>query len=283
MVSLFLVHHLHHFTGYFGQDEINKADFFSVENKNMITVVTLALRHLQSCSCNAYEIGELVRHKHGDMYKVDRNLQLGGAVYSNISLSNHSCSNNTIRNNVGFNGVIRASKTIQNGEEISDNYGHYFQIKSTAERRTTLKTQYHFDCICTACRDDWPGYRDLKYGEIQYICTACKSDVRKASDKKCSKCKKELKLNKLIRLIANINEDVRKALPTLNDENVSSHLTHFSNILREMEGRVKHPCKEFIVCQQLISQCYGLMANVSTVVEEDEEDDDEDDEDEEEN
>ena len=86
--------------GYFGQDEINKADFFSVQNKNMITVVTLALRHLQSCSCNAYEIGELVRHKQGDLYKIDENLQLGGAVYSNISLSNHSCSHNTIRNNV---------------------------------------------------------------------------------------------------------------------------------------------------------------------------------------
>ena len=273
MVSLFLVHHLHHFAGYFGQDEINKADFFSVQNENMITVVTLALRHLQSCSCNAYEIGELVRHKHGDLYKIDENLQLGGAVYSNISLSNHSCCNNTIRNNVGFNGVIRASKTIQNGEEISDNYGYYFQIKSTVERRSTLKTQYYFGCMCTACRDNWPGFRELQYGNTQYICSGCKSEVKKSSDKKCSKCKKELKLGKLLRLLTSFNDDVGKALRTLSNENVNAHLTHFIQIVSEMEGRVKHPCKEFIICQQLISSCYGLSSNMSTVIEKDEEDD----------
>ena len=34
-----------------------------------------------------------------------------------------------------------------------------------------------------------------------------------------------------------------------------------------MEGRVKHPCKEFIICQQLISQCYSLESNMSTVIE----------------
>ena len=267
MVSLFLVHHLHHFAGYFGQDEINKADFFSVQNKNMITVVTLALRHLQSCSCNAYEIGELVRHKQGDLYKIDENLQLGGAVYSNISLSNHSCCHNTMRNNVGFSGVVRASKTIQNGEEISDNYGYYFQIKSTAERRSTLKAQYYFDCICTACRDNWPGYRDLPSGNIRYVCPGCKADVKKPTDKKCSKCKKELKLSKLLRYMAKLSEDVSMALPSLNNENVNTHLTHFTNILREMEGRVKHPCKEFIICQQLISQCFSLNSNMSTVIE----------------
>ena len=67
--------------------------------------------------------------------------------------------------------------------------------------------------------------------------------------------------------MANLNEDVSKALPTLCAENVNTHLTHFTNILREMEGRVKHPCKEFIICQQLISQCYSLESNMSTVIE----------------
>ena len=272
MVSLFLAHHLHYFAGYFGQDEINKADFFSIQNKNMITVVTLASKHLQSCSCNAYEISELVRHKQGEWFKINENLQLGGAVYSNISMSNHGCANNTIRNNVGFNGVIRAAKTIQNGEEILDNYGHYFQIKSKAERRSNLKAQYFFDCMCDACRNNWPTYKELPSGNIQFVCFGCKSDVKKASDKKCSKCKKELKLAKLVRLISNFHDDVSRALPSLNEGNVNTYLTHFTNILREMEGRVKQPCKEFIICENLISQCYGLLGNVSTVTDDDGED-----------
>ena len=73
--------------------------------------------------------------------------------------------------------------------------------------------------------------------------------------------------------MTSFNEDVGKALPTLCDENVNAHLTHFTEIVREMEGRVRHPCKEFIICQQLISSCYGLSSNMSTVIEKEEEDD----------
>ena len=39
----------------------SKDGFFSVKNQTVVTIVTLLVRHLQSCSCNAYEIDELVR------------------------------------------------------------------------------------------------------------------------------------------------------------------------------------------------------------------------------
>ena len=79
------------------------------------------------------------------------------------------------------------------------------------------------------------------------------------------KCKKELKVAKLARLMSSFNDDVSRAIFTLNRENVNTHLIHFTTILIAMEGYVQHPCKNFIICQQVISQCYGILGNMSTV------------------
>jgi len=78
-----------------------------------------------SCSCNGYEISELVSEK-GSL----QNLELGGAIFPTVSLSNHSCVPNTMRHNDGIFCVIRASVTISKGEEVTDNYGHFFQVDS---------------------------------------------------------------------------------------------------------------------------------------------------------
>ena len=55
--SLFMVNLLSK-SYFFGQE---KANIFDPENKDVIGIVRLAMRHLQSCSCNAYEIGEMRR------------------------------------------------------------------------------------------------------------------------------------------------------------------------------------------------------------------------------
>merc|ERR1711962_698444 len=117
----------------------NVEKFFSQDET--LGLVNLALHHLQSCSCNAYEIGEMVEvggH-------LDENLQLGGAVYPTVSLSNHNCNANTVRNSLGNVCIVRAASTIQPGQEVTDNYGHYFQVKPKADRQHDLKLQYFFD------------------------------------------------------------------------------------------------------------------------------------------
>ena len=104
-IGFYLAHHLK-LAGFFPPDymteatasdssESSKDGFFSVKNQTVVTIVTLLVRHLQSCSCNAYEIDELVRDRKG--MSANRNERLGGAVYPTVSLSNHSCVPNTIR------------------------------------------------------------------------------------------------------------------------------------------------------------------------------------------
>jgi hypothetical protein len=64
-----------------------------------------------------------------------QNCDLGGAIYPTVSLSNHGCVANTMRHNDGSVCVIRAASTIAKGEEITDNYGHFFQAGKFLHRR----------------------------------------------------------------------------------------------------------------------------------------------------
>ena len=194
---------------------------------------------------------------------IEDNLQLGGAVYATISLSNHGCWANTIRNNVSNYGVVRAAKTILPGEEIVDNYGHYFQVKPKSERQHDLRIQYYFVCDCAACKGSWPLYRDLP-SEPTFICSGCKADVKKPEKvKKCQKCKRDLKLGPLLRVLSTFQNDVSQAISEINETNADTYIRQFKGILNLMENSVRHPCKKFIICQQVQSQCYAVKSNVS--------------------
>ena len=90
-IGLYLTHHLN-LAGFFPS---YTEPLFDVSNHEVVTIVTLIVRHLQSCSCNAYEIDELVHDS--ARQSPDQVLQLGGAVFPTVSLSNHSCVPNTTR------------------------------------------------------------------------------------------------------------------------------------------------------------------------------------------
>ena len=95
-IGFYLTHHLK-LAGYFPSEmsSYTSKDFFSVTNDAVVKIVSLFVRHLQSSSCNAYEIDELLRDS--NQREPDQSVQLGGAVFPTVSLSNHHCGHNTIR------------------------------------------------------------------------------------------------------------------------------------------------------------------------------------------
>ena len=109
------------------------------------------------------------------------------------------------RNSDGTTCILRAICTIRKGEEINDNYGFSYQIRPKEERQETLSQHYFFTCDCPACKQQWP----LFHGKIQgrattFVCSGCQrpltpKEVEKL--KKCPKCKKELKLGKVVRTL----------------------------------------------------------------------------------
>lgn len=67
---------------------------FEVEQKELKIFASACLHHLQITNCNAYEIVENIRNKENKIFD-PRNF--GGAIYSSVSLTNHSCYPNIVR------------------------------------------------------------------------------------------------------------------------------------------------------------------------------------------
>lgn len=64
--------------------------------------------------------------------------------------------------------VIRAIRTIHAGEEIADNYGPIFTMKTKKERQRALMNQYWFSCKCEPCENDWPLLSDIDPSVLRY-------------------------------------------------------------------------------------------------------------------
>jgi hypothetical protein len=83
--------------------------------------------------------------------------------------------------------------------------------------------------------------------------------------KKCVKCKKELKLGKLSKLLSTIDEDARKAVEEMNPANADKYLSHYVHLFIQMEANVSSPSSAMVMCQHVISQCFSYKGNFYTL------------------
>lgn len=266
-----------------------------VLSEEFLFIASVLVKHIQSCACNAYEINEFVK-KGASMINCD-SVELGGAVYPTISLSNHSCTGNTSRTSYGTYCCVRATRTIYPNEKVYDNYGEFYHIAEKEGRQQRLDLQYFFHCACAACKNSWPLYRDFCRDPSLYQCPGCKYKLGNSIDKlkKCVKCKKELKgLTKLVNHLSKLQLDFRKIMDGITVENAKDYISTYSKLLAEVEKVYQMPCKEITECQQVLLQSYAVLGNHSTLqstaaesqvalinqdVSEDDDDDDEDDDD----
>lgn len=83
-------------------------------------------------------------------------MSLGAAIYPTLALFNHGCDPSFMRCNNGNAVICVASKPISAGDEIMENYGLMFTLKSLGERQKILQGHYGFKCECLACVENWP-------------------------------------------------------------------------------------------------------------------------------
>ena len=75
--------------------------------------------------------------------------------------------------------LIRSLVPLEQGQEVSENYGPVFYFKSKSEREVDLASRYWFNCECKACTEDWPKLKECnrqsgqqaqnKLGKGQYV------------------------------------------------------------------------------------------------------------------
>jgi SET and MYND domain-containing protein 4 len=142
---------------------INNTSFCqdAYDNVNyQIYICSLILSHLQSLPCNAHEISEFVYHRLQPLSSSC--IEIGAGIYATLSFFNHSCHPNVIRNFIGETVVVRLLSSISSdGIELSDNYGCLSATMPKDERQKKLAAQYHFDCQCQPCVEQWPTYDHL--------------------------------------------------------------------------------------------------------------------------
>ena len=74
---------------------------------------------------------------------------VGVGLFRTASFINHSCTPNALALFSGSEIVIRATKNIQPGEEITISYIEILQ--TTKERHNELQERYFFQCQCERC------------------------------------------------------------------------------------------------------------------------------------
>jgi len=228
-------------------------------------ISAIMLKHIQACACNAYEINEFV--KTGESMINSASLELAGAVYPSISLSNHSCAGNTSRTSYGTTCVVRAIQTINPNEKVYDNYGQFYHTEEKESRQQRLNAQYFFACRCPACTHNWPLYKDFGGLVSVYHCPGCQFKIGSSLHKmKCGKCKRDLKgVEKLINHLKKLQTDFRRIMDGINEENAGDYIKTYSTLLAQIEKIFKPPCREITECQQVLLQSFAVLGNHSVI------------------
>lgn len=131
-------------------------------------VAAVFLQHLQNFPCNAHGISQLCVPASGPGLGLGVSVsqahldEVGAAAFPCLSLINHSCDPNVVRNCYGDVAVVTVIRTVARHDQILDNYGYHYATHSSQERSQRLRNQYYFHCRCVPCVDHWPLYDQIQ-------------------------------------------------------------------------------------------------------------------------
>ncbi|KAM0732430.1 SET and MYND domain-containing protein 4 [Formica fusca] len=246
---------------------LSKLDIICTK-ETFIPLAVAMLHHLQAINCNAYEIVENV---HEETTRVWEPRNIGGAIYTTVSLVNHSCYPNVVRHSYP-NGivVVRALRFIGKGCEILDCYGPQFLSEIRLTRRELLWKKYRFLCECDACTQNWK----FPLPETMYYkCTACSgpTDIsvvnanvsQKVANQQCTKCQKMIDLKKLEKQLRKSIQKRLNAVAKMYQGNYKDAIPLLYEHANFVNKHLVEPNIEGIKTEQCIVQCYNSFGLIS--------------------
>lgn len=107
---------------------------------------------------NAHEICDLVHSDNATNAppKYGRFLYIGAAIYHSAAYFNHNCYPAVTRYFIGQTIVLCATRPLDAGTVIAENYGPIFTRQTLRERQRSLSSRYWFRCECVSCTENWP-------------------------------------------------------------------------------------------------------------------------------
>ena len=219
----------------------------------------LMLHYQQLSACNALQISLFCLNRKYVAMSYDR--ELGGGVYSTLSLFNHSCDSNTTRDFVGKKCVFRTIDVIHKGEELCLSYGPNFRIQSLAGRQRKLRECFFFTCSCRACVKDWSMFDQISINPVPK-CESCFAFHRtmdwKMRSYTCTNCRQENNFLVSILKVSQYERDYQTAFDDINHCTINQPLKQLVQCLIGLDKYVKLPNQLHLVCKDALQQCYSI-------------------------
>eukprot|EP00794_Sanderia_malayensis_P007228 gene7228-8036_t len=234
---------------------------YTTEDKK-VCIGSHILKQLQMLPCNAHEISELLIDQSSIANSELK--EIGSAIYATLSLLNHSCDPSVVRHSYKDSCALRAIKHIPKGGEIIDNYGALYAVTELESRQSLVSSQYYFTCMCDACTNHWPLYTDLPDVAPIFKCLQCNTSIKipntMGSSTQCSSCEFENSIN--VELFDFSREKYLTAMESvLNGGNPAENLPSLLGHMQLVSKHVQLPWLEFNNCQEIVKQCYSMLAN----------------------
>ncbi|EZA53989.1 SET and MYND domain-containing protein [Ooceraea biroi] len=232
-------------------------------------IAGLLLHNLQLLQFNTHEISELVKPKGETTLAKAKSIFIGGGVYPTVAMLNHSCNPGVVRYFIGTTMIVRAIRTINTSEEISENYGPIFTTMPENDRKRRLRVQYWFDCNCEACSGHWPLLEDLDPTVLRFKCDtgpSCGNVLLVRSDTNefmvcCAKCNKSTNILKGLKTLQDTDALFRIASTNLEQDRNEQALKAYLEILKLLDETLALPIRDYHLCQQGVRLCALALGN----------------------
>lgn len=242
------------------QVECLKTGGFLTNNDNESYFASLLYRNILILHFNAHEIFELQKDNDADPGKT---VCIAAAIYPFLAQFNHSCDPDTVRYFDGDRVIIRATRNIAPGEQISENYGPIFTQEPQHERQLKLKETYKFECQCEACTNNWPLLKEMQDSCLPVKCRgnngscgrvlSCNELTTKIS---CPECKHETDVMEIIKFIKTVEVNLDTGRHLFESNQISDALNIYLQLIKDMDEYIKPPFSKWHVCQKRIRSVY---------------------------
>jgi len=213
----------------------------NVKLQDKVLVGGILLTHLQNLPCNAHEIAEI--EIPAGSAKDSSQSEIGAAAFGTLSLINHSCDPNVVRNYYSTHATVKAIRSLRAGDEILDNYGYHYAVMTREERQRKLYNQYYFTCECVACKSNWSMYSALPAAAVPLPGTQPEQAKQVVSDHHKSAKQYKRAFDQVL------TGKFGESLPVLIDH------------LEFLDKHISRPLREFNDCQEAIKQCFSSEGN----------------------
>ncbi|CAL7952534.1 unnamed protein product [Xylocopa violacea] len=222
-----------------------------------IAVASLVLKHLQLLQFNAHEVFE-TRLGTEHRFRGSKPVYIGVAVYPTVARFNHDC----------YPAVARATRPLQPGDAIAENYGPIFTKRTLEDRRRALAGRYWFRCECTACRENWPRFDGLTNEAVRLRCPSegCPRLHRRPRDPdktvECSSCRRSINLRASVERVLECERLYARGFAAMDREQPETALEAFHEAAREFHRVAVPPHRDTHLAEIAASACMADRGNV---------------------